>query len=483
MSRRLYNGVRLLGDGPCLANVERIDMNAMPMLSYMTVRGLQVDLSHFERLGVGLGQDMERITEQVRDITGVSCNLDSGDQVSKLLFKTLGLKQARLKMTNSGKRESVEDEVLTAICHDHEVVPLIQQFKEYSKLKGTYVDPMPRLAKRTKFGQWRMFPNLGVGRVPSGRLNCKEPNLLAMPSRTDRGRQIRDGFIADSGWTFLSVDESQIEVRVGAHNSGDPNLIRIYENDEDIYSDFAIAAFSLPDGRYKDRASGVWKYPSVDKLEHRYPSKTCVLAAIYDVSAGGLLEQMPVICANCRKPATSDKPGAPVHDCGRFVSLWTEEKCQDILNAFYLRYPGLLADRRRNHQRARAKGYIWDMWGRLLHVAAVRSVLQWVVSAALREVGNFPYQSGAQGTIKLTMAEVWDTFVATKMLNPINVFDPRSIVHPVLQIHDELLMEAREEEAEGLGEYIKGVFEGCADLRVPIKAGACVSPLWGSLPK
>lgn len=483
MGRRLYNGVRLLGSGPCLPNVEKIDLGAMPYLSYCTQRGMQVDLSHFERLGVELGRDMDRITEQVRSITGVACNLDSGDQVSKLLFKTLGLKQARPKMTTSGKRESVEDEVLTQIQHEHEVIPLIQSFKEYSKLKGTYVDPMPRLARRTTFGQWRMFPNLGVGRVPSGRLNCKEPNLLAMPSRTDRGRQIRDGFITDPGWTFLSVDESQIEVRVCAHASEDANLIRVYENGEDVYGDFAIAAFGLPDRRYKDMDTHSWVYPGVDKLEHRYPSKTCFLAAIYDVSAGGLLEQMPVICANCHKPAASDKPGAPVHDCGKFASLWTEAKCQDILNALYLRYPGILTDRRRNHSRARQKGYIWDMWGRLLHVAAVRSVLVWVVSAALREVGNFPYQSGAQGTIKLTMAEVWDGLVGTKMLNPLNVFDSRSIVHPVLQIHDELLLEAREDEAEGLGEYIVSVFEGCADLRVPIQAGACTSSLWGSLPK
>lgn len=476
MRHRLYNGVRLLGSGPCLANVERIDLGAMPMLSYMTQRGLQVDLSHFARMSQTLAEDMERITAQVYTLTGKHVNLDSGDQVAVLLFKHLGLKQARPKLTKSGDRESVEDEVLTAIQHEHEVVPLIQEFKEYSKLKGTYVDPMPKLARKTKFGQWRMFPNLGVGRVPSGRLNCKKPNLLAFPSRTDRGRQVRDGFITDTGWTFVSVDEGQIEVRVGAHNSEDANLRCIYENGEDIYSDFAIAAFALRDGRYKDSATEAWVYPAVDKIEHRYPSKTCVLAAIYDVSAGGLLEQMPVICANCRKPAA-------LHDCGRFTSLWTEAKCQDILNAFYLRYPGLLTDRRRNHARARQHGLIWDMWGRILHVAAVRSVHPWVVSAALREVGNFPYQSGATGTIKLTMAAVQDDLEAGSMVNPMDVWDASAVCHPVLMIHDELLFEAREDVAEEIAAHVVWRFETCADLAVPIKAGSATATAWGSIPK
>lgn len=475
MGRRLYNGVRLLGSGPCLDNVERLDMGAMPMFSSMMSRGMQVDLSHFATLEKTLTEDMDRITEQVKRMTNVYCNLDSPEQVSKLLFKTLGLKQARRKFTRSGDRESTDYETLIAIQHDHEVVPKILEYKEYSKLRGTYVVPMPKLAQRTKHGVWRMFPKLGLTRVPSGRPNCKEPNLLAMPSRTSRGREIRDGFITDPGWTYVSVDESQIEVRVAAHNSGDPHLTSIYQNEEDIYSDFSTAAFALPDHRYRE--AGVWKYPTVDKTEHRYPSKTCVLAAIYDVSAGGLLEQMPVVCATCKRPTTADKKGIPVHDPAscRFIPLWTEGRCQDVLNAFYLRYPGLLADRRLHHSRARKHGYIWDMWGRLLHVAAVRSVHPWVVSAALRETGNFPYQGGANGTIKLTMAAVQDDLRDSKMLG--------DVVYPLLMIHDELLFEAREDVAQELAEHVTYRFETCADLRVPIKAGGAQAATWGSIPK
>lgn len=466
--QRLYNGVRLLGEGPCLANVARIDHGAIPMIHHMAQRGLQVDLSHFAKMETVLVEDMDRITEEVRDLTGVYCNLDSGDQVSQLLFKTLGLKQARPKLTKSGDRESVEDEVLVAIQHDHEVVPKILIFKELSKLKGTYVTPMPKLARRVDFGKWRMFPNFNTTRVPSGRLSCKEPNLLAMPNRTERGRQICEGFITDPHWTYVSVDESQIEPRVVAHRSQDPALMNVYFEEEDIYSDFATSAFRLKDERYRDGDG--WHYPTVHKKTHRFPAKTCILASIYDVTNIGLLEQMPTVCRNCGKEASQHEASV----CQSFVAHWNENNCQDIINAFYLKYPGIMAMRKQDHRRARKFGYIWDDWGRILHVTAVRSVLEWVVSAALREVGNFPIQSTAQGTVKLTMAAVQDDLEQGHMLD---------VIHPLLQVHDELLFEVREDVADELGAHVAWRFETCVELTVPIKAGVAKALTWGAMPK
>jgi DNA polymerase-1 len=452
---RLYNGVRLLGSGPSVANIQKIDAGCLPMVLSMAKTGLQVDLDHFAKMETSLIEDMDRITEEVHTLTGHYINLDSGDQVSDLLFKKLGLKQARFKLTRSGDRESVEDEVLMAIQHDHPVVPLLLSYKEYSKLLGTYVQPIPKLTRRCEDNVWRMFPNLSSTRVPSGRFSCKQPNLLAMPTRTDRGAEIRKGFITKPGWVVVSVDESQIEMRVAAHSSEDPTLINIYENGEDIYSDFAIFAFKLPDKRYRDEKG--WHYPGVDRQGKgpHYPAKTCVLACIYDVSAKGLLEQMPAIFER----------GKPV---------WTEDKCQDFINGFYIKYPGIIKDRRRYHKMARHFGFCWDMWGRILHVAAVRSVHPWVVGAALREVGNFPYQGGANGTFKLTMAAVWDDLEQSNMLD---------VVHPLLPVHDELLFECREDVADELIEAVKFRFETCAPLRVPLVASGAKAANWGSLDK
>lgn len=467
MKQRLYNGVRFPMEGPSLENVRRIDHHARPMIKAMMGRGMRVDLSHFAAMEKTLTEDLDRITSEVQAMTGVYCNLDSGDQVSALLFKKLKLKQARPSMTKSGDRESVENEVLVAIQHDHPVVPKILNYKELSKLRGTYVVPMPKLAQKVGFGHWRMFPKLGDTRVPSGRLNCKEPNLLAMPNRTERGRQVCEGFITEDGWTFLSVDESQIEPRIVAHRSQDPALMAVYFNEEDLYSDFAIGAFRLKDERHKD-ATG-WHYPGVDKKLHRFPSKTCILAAIYDVTNIGLLEQMPTVCKNCHKEAT-------LHDCAKFEALWTEANCQDILNAFYKRYPGILRMRKVDHQRARRHGYLWDEFGRLHHVAAVRSVLEWVVSAALREAANMPIQSTAQGTIKLAMSAIQDDLVDSGMYG--------DVCWPLLQIHDEILVEVREDVAEEIAELMKFRFETCVKLDVPIKAGAAMSNhSWGQVAK
>lgn len=465
--QRLYNGVRFPMGGPSTENVRRVDHYARPMIHRMMLRGIQVDLSHFANMEKVLVEDMDKLTEEVHQMTGHYVNLDSGDQVATLLFKKLGLKQARPKLTKSGDRESVENEVLVAIQHDHPVVAKILNFKELSKLKGTYVSPMPRLARRVKSGQWRMFPKLGDTRVPSGRLNCKEPNLLAMPNRTERGRQICEGFITDPGWTFVSVDESQIEPRVVAHRSEDEELIRIYLNEEDIYSDFAIKAFRLEDRRYRDDTG--WHYPGVDKKKHRFPAKTCILAAIYDVTNVGLLEQMPIVCKHCLKEAT-------LHDCGKFDPLWNEENCQQILDAFYRGYQGVLRMRRTDHGRAKKYGYLWDEFGRMLHVPAVRSVHEHVVSSALREGGNFPIQSTAQGTVKLTMAAVDDDLVEAGWYG--------DVCHPLLQIHDELLFEAREDVAQELAELIRYRFETCVELKIPIKAGIAMSnKSWGAVPK
>lgn len=755
-TQRCHGGVRLLPErtAPFPANIHRLDHNALPMIYRMQRRGLQVDLTHFAKMDVELTHDMERVTDEIKTLTGFFINPGSGDQVSDLLFKKLGLKQAKIKMTSSGDRESAADEVLTAIQHEHPAVGKVLEYKEYEKLRGTYVRPMPKLARKTSHGVWRMYPNLKVSRVTSGRLACSEPNLLAMPTRTERGRDIRKGFITEAGWCYLSVDEclhpetpiktltgdisisqikpgdkvltlrdehikwgtvtksswiepkpaykitfdtgeyviassthkwpvqmtppnslsvlqaietqhlrlwdrmtpctdgmssagyptwyahrgsfkysfkhhlvadaylgsrpegnhvhhkdedktnykptnleyvdgpthtathgrqnypkqdheyrlqrlregiknrqsyegeanpnsklseidldviselviqddwtatqvanyfklsyghsrrlvkkiwakamanhkvvdiqyvgvqpmwaitvepdhnyvlgcgvvtfnSQIEVRIAAHRSKDTNLCNVYRNKEDVYSDFATSAFRLQDKRYQDE-TGVWKYPTVDKMEHRRPSKTCVLAAIYDVTAGGLQSQMPVVCANCNKLAGE-------HDCSIFKPLWTEQKCQELLNSFYMRYPGLMKMRLDDHAYMRKWAYIVCCWGRVLHVQAVRSVLEWVVSGALREGSNHPMQCGAQGTIKLTTAAVDSILAQSGMYG--------DVCYPLLQIHDELLFECREDMAQEIGELVKWQFENIVRLEVPIEASTVTAESWGTLAK
>jgi len=450
-----------------MRNIARLDSIALPMTHHMRQRGLRVDLDHFAAMERALSDDMDRITEEVRSMTGRLVNLDSGDQVSELLFKHMGLKQARVKFTKSGDRESVEHEVLVSIQHEHPVVAKILHFKEFSKLRGTYVVPMPKLARRVRLGEWRMFPNLGTTRVPSGRFNCNEPNLLAMPNRTKRGRQVCEGFITDEGWCFVSCDFSQIEPRIVAHRSQDENLMNVYHNREDIYSDFATDAFQLPDQRYQDETG--WHYPSVNKKTHRFPAKTCILASIYRVTAVGLLDQMPVVCGRCHTEAHEHS-----ETCPGFVALWNEPSCQTLINAFYAKYPGITRMQTMDNRRAREFSYIWDDWGRLMHTQAVHSCHPWVVEAALREAGNMPVQGGACGAFKLGMAECFDWLEREGLLE---------YCHPLLPVHDEIVFEAHEAIAQEVGEKTCEIFRNCVQLSVPIEAEMTTAPVWGKILK
>lgn len=781
MIQTLYNGIQLGVSGPDMNNTAKMDLSYLPLVHHMMKSGLQVDPSHFKKMEGILIDDMDSLTEKIRDITGYYINVASADQVADLLFDKLNLKPAKSKKTPTGKRETVDDDVLTAIQHEHPAVGLVQDYREYDKLRGTYAVPLYKLSQRVNFTEWRMFPNLKTTRVPSGRNACSEPNLLAMPNRTERGRELCEGFITKPGWVYLSVDfclhpstmvetfkgsvpmssiktgdvvlshkedsitwgkvteskmmkpkkayritfdnnisviasydhkwptqwwktpsgksrgteivlrrteelrvgermipfkpmlspygysmaytqkgsfksvylhklcaeayygprpkgyivhhkdedktnyhpdnleykkswdhasehgivnyrkqdhtyrlrrlkdglrnrrsydgvsnpnskltdgdyeairmiaaekeynykeiaevfgispayvqeivskkyvsenhqiisieyvglqqmwgievepdhtyvlscgvvthNSQIEPRVGAHRSGDEELIRVYENDEDIYSDFATYAFRLKDERWEcggynpslpkfrpDRQQAFrvcddpehighgWHYPAVDKKKHRYPAKTCTLASLYEVSGPGLLQQMPVMCGNCGKKSVD-------HDCNVFRPLWTENNCQDLINAFYLKYPGLMSMRRADHATARKWAYIWDDFGRVLHVTAVRSVLSWVVAAALREAGNLPLQGTARGIVKLGETKSYDSFEDLGLLE---------VCNPVLDIHDELLMEVREDVAEEVGALVKDTFEGICKLRIPIGAKTAKAPVWGLMPK
>lgn len=440
------------------------------MIHAMRSRGIQVDLSHFAKMDKVLTLDMQRLESEIEGIAGRYINLSSPDQIAQLLFKDLGLKQARVKLTKSGDRESTDKDVLTAIQHTHIAVAKIVAYRKLDKLRGTYVRPIPKLAKRTEFGTWRLYPNFKTTRIPSGRFAAEDPNLLAMPNRTKEGRMVCEGFVTDPGWTFLSVDESQIEPRTVAHRSGDRRLMSIYENREDIYSDFAIGAFKLEDGRYEDGDG--WHYPSVHKKDHRFPAKTCILASIYRVTGVGLLEQMPVICENCNVDAANHNEDECVYG---FKALWNEDNCTDLINAFYMRYPAITSMQHMDDARAKRFGYVWCDWGRLLHTTAVRSVHKWVVSAALREAGNMPVQSFAGGTLKLTMAAVQDDLVAAGMY--------RDVWYPLLPIHDEILSEVREDVAQEIGEHIADRFKNSVQLTVPLAAEYATAPTWGALVK
>jgi DNA polymerase-1 len=176
---------------------------------------------------------------------------------------------------------------------------------------------------------------------------------------------------------------------------------------------------------------------------------------------------MPIICANCNKPVAD-------HTCKKFTSLWTEGKCQDLINSFYMRYPGLLRMQKIDDTTVRKNALIWDAFGRILQVAAVRSVHDYVVSAALREAGNFPLQSMATGILKVAEAEINDDLEQGNTLE---------VCKPLLVVHDEILSESREDVAGDVGKLMSSRMENAVPLSIPIVAEAVTASSWGLLEK
>ncbi len=448
--QRCHGGVRYLGErGPSIANVRRLDNGALPWIEAAASSGIQVDVGHFERLARELELEMDSLTQEVQRQTGKYTNLGSSQQVSELLFKHMGLKQARKKLTKSGLRESSDEEVLDAIKHDHPVIPLILDFRECQKLKGTYCEPIITLARRCPDGTWRLFQHFKHTRVPTGRYAMEEPNLLAIPAHSKRAVHLRLGFITRTGWKIVTVDLSQIEMRIAAHRCNSEQLIKIYLDDADVYSEFAITAFHLDPTKYQDEHRK-WIYPAVNKEEHRFPAKTAVLASLYRVTAPGLLAQMPV------------------------GKGWTENKCQDLLNAFLIKFHEILAYCKIDDMRARRWLMAWDMWGRMLHTPGVKSALPYVIAESLRSLGNHPYQGGACGVFKLGMAQTHALWEGCNL---------QEVIHPLLPIHDELLYECREDVAEEWVHQVSREFENTVRLRVPIKTSGDIADTWGLIKK
>lgn len=268
--------------------------------------------------------------------------------------------------------------------------------------------------------------------------NCEVPNLQNIPKRTERGRRIRTGFVARPGYKLISVDYSQIEMVVLAHESQDPNLLRVFREGLDMHTLAASLVFDTP-------------YEAVTS-EQRQSAKHLNFGLVYGITAMGFKAQM-------------DLRGIDV----------TIEWCEGIIERYFREFaPGVQAYMKRVHLEAKRTGVVRDLWGRIRRVPGARSSLDWIQSAALREAGNFPIQSGAQGIIKRAMGDVWRTTLPTLWSSGVDI-------EPLVQVHDELLFECEESEADDATLLIAATMQAAAKLSVPISVGSVVGGNWGEL--
>jgi DNA polymerase-1 len=422
-----------------------MDQATMPMVARMMRNGMAVDRDHFRALNLLFDHEKAELVDRIEAATGRRINPGSGDQVADLLFKHLGLGTGRrLLSTDTGARLSTDRHQLEMLSGEHPAVRWIMDWRERDKLQGTFSEALLGWAVPEN-GCWRVHTTIKHTRASTGRYSSEDPDLQNIPVRTALGREIRNGFIAPPGCRLVSIDLSQIEMRVAAHDSQDPALMRVFREGRDIHTETAMSVFNLPADR-------------VDRMEHRYPCKRVGFGVLYLVSAQGLKVQM-------------DSEYVGISAAGE--SQWSLTRCQELIDGWYRAYPRVRDYQELQFTRARRWGRVWDMFGRWRDIPEVRSAVPRVVNEGLRAAGNMPVQAGAAGVIKLGMIAL-TPILADMRANGVHVEE-------LMQIHDELILEVEEDAAEAVAEIGREVLETVCPLRVPVEATAKSGLRWGDL--
>ncbi len=410
----------MLAAEPGLKQVyEEIERPLLPVLVNIEQYGVRVDESILRRQSEELAQRLLEIEQQSYDVAGERFNLASPKQIQQIFFDKLQLPVIR--KTPKGQPSTAED-VLQALAEDYELPGLILQHRGLSKLKSTYTDKLPRqIDARTG----RVHTSYNQTVAATGRLSSTDPNLQNIPIRTGEGRRIRKAFVAGAGYRLLAADYSQVELRIMAHLSGDTNLLAAFASGQDVHQATAAEVFGVS----LDTVSG----------DQRRAAKAINFGLIYGMSAFGLAKQLGIE----RKAAQS------------YVDLYFE------------RYPGVQAFMDRIREEAKAQGYVETVFGRRLYLPEINSRNGMRRAAAERTAINAPMQGTAADIIKRAMLQV-DNWIRTQ----------KPAVHMIMQVHDELVFEVKEDQLESAIHQIRNAMESAAELAVPLVVDVGVGDNW-----
>jgi DNA polymerase-1 len=313
----------------------------------------------------------------------------------------------------------------------HPAVELFQEGREIRKLKGTYADPMPLLIDR----DGRLHPRYRITRTDTGRLSAADPNVLALPKHSTRGKLIRMGFLADEGHELGEWDLAQIEMCVFAHDSGDARMIAEILSGVDKHAATASNMF----GRPADVIYAEAKSHSGPGEHQRFAAKAVNFGILMGITEHGLCDQF--------------------HKNGMLD--WTEDRCAELLRDWFKAYPQAALYIERKHAEARRNGYVRDMFGRLRWLEGIHSDDDFIRQEAERMAQATPVQSGAQGIIKRVMRNVWPVLKSLR-----SAF----WIEPLLQVHDALVLEYAADQRELVDSVMMTAMTSAVPLAVPVKA-------------
>ena len=404
------------------ANVfDGIEMPLVPVLAKMERAGMLVDPDRLHSLSEGLATQIAEVERSIRDLAGdETFNIGSPMQLSHVLFDVMGLPTKGLKKTKRGYY-STNAKVLSDLARDHEVVRLILDWREKSKIKSTYLDTLGPLRR----GDGRVHTTYNQTITATGRLSSSDPNLQNIPTRSELGRTVKTAFSAGEGSVFLAVDYSQIELRLLAHLSGDEHLVRAFNEGEDFHAETAARVFGVP-------VSEVTPY-----LRSR--AKAVNFGIVYGQQAYGLSQSLHISMAEAR----------------------------DMIDRYYEAYPGVRTFLDNVVARAKQTGYAETMYGRRRHIPELKAKNPQLRGFGERTAMNHPMQGTAADIIKIAMARV------SRRLE-----EEGFAAHMILQVHDELDFECPIDEVERLTTMVRDVMEHVVDLRVPLIAEASTGVTW-----
>lgn len=404
------------------ANVfDGIEMPLVPVLAKMERAGMLVDPDRLHNLSEGLATQIAEVERSIRDLAGdETFNIGSPMQLSHVLFDVMGLPTKGLKKTKRGYY-STNAKVLTDLARDHEIVRLILDWREKSKIKSTYLDTLGPLRR----SDGRVHTTYNQTITATGRLSSSDPNLQNIPTRSELGRTVKTAFSAGEGSVFLAVDYSQIELRLLAHLSGDEHLVRAFNEGEDFHAETAARVF------------GVQVSEVTPDLRSR--AKAVNFGIVYGQQAYGLSQSLHISMAEAR----------------------------DMIDRYYEAYPGVRTFLDNVVARAKQTGYAETMYGRRRHIPELKAKNPQLRGFGERTAMNHPMQGTAADIIKIAMARV------SRRLE-----EEGFAAHMILQVHDELDFECPVDEVERLTAMVRDVMEHVVDLRVPLIAEASTGITW-----
>jgi DNA polymerase-1 len=398
---------------------ENIEQPLVPVLFRMERAGVLVDRGMLKAQSAELAARMLELQGLAHKEAGGAFNVDSPKQLQEVLFVKLGIPVMR--KTPTGQPSTAED-VLEELAETYPLPKLILEYRGMAKLKSTYTDNLPLQINESS---GRIHTSYHQAVAATGRLSSQDPNLQNIPIRTQEGRRIRQAFIAPPGHSLVAADYSQIELRIMAHLSGDPALLRAFAEDRDVHQATAAEVFSTP----LDQVSA----------DQRRSAKAINFGLMYGMSAFGLARQL----------------GIGRGDAQKYMDLYFE------------RYPGVRRYMEETRRQARDKGYVETVFGRRLYLPEIQSRNAALRQYAERSAINAPMQGTAADIIKRAMIEVdsWlqSSHVAARL---------------IMQVHDELVLEVADDAIETLVGQIRTHMIRAADLSIPLKVDVGVGRNW-----